>query len=132
MQVLARQQVEQGHHSVQSLNEELAALNEGLSTTNEELTEAKSALEKLNSELQERVQLRTKELKLAQQETERQRKVLHDLFMKATVPVVVLDGEGMVFQLVNPAYQRSFPGRELLDKPMLEALPELAGTPISS
>ena len=110
-QVLARQQLEQSFKKEQSLNEELAALNEELRATNEELEGAKRALEKLNSELEERVQQRTKELNLAQQETELQRKELHDLLMEAAVPVVVLDGEEMVFELVNPTYQQSFPGR---------------------
>ena len=129
-QVLARQQLEQSLNKEQSLNEELAALNEEFRATNEELAGATRALEKLNTELEERVQLRTKELKLAQQETERQRKVLHDLFMDAPAPIVILDGEEMVYQLVNPAYQQIFPGRELLGKPLVEALPELVGTPI--
>ena len=129
-QVLARQQLEQSYEKVQSLNKELAVLNEELRTTNEELAEAKKALEKLNSELDERVQGRTKELKLAQQETERQRRILNDLFMEAPAPIVILDGEEMVYQLVNPAYQQIFPGRELLEKPLIEALPELIGTQI--
>jgi signal transduction histidine kinase len=37
-----------------------------------------------------------------------------------------------VFQLVNPAYQRAFPGRALSGKPVLEALPELTGTPLEA
>ncbi|MDO7873955.1 PAS domain-containing sensor histidine kinase [Hymenobacter sp. ASUV-10] len=52
------------------------------------------------------------------------------MFMQAPAPIVILDGPELVFQLVNPAYQRIFPGRELLNKPLLEALPELADTPI--
>ncbi|WP_224994231.1 PAS domain-containing protein [Cesiribacter sp. SM1] len=129
-QVLARQQLEQSFKKEQKLNEELAALNEELRATNEELAWATKALEKLNTELEERVHGRTKELKLAQQETERQRKVLHDLFMNAPAPIVILDGEEMVYELVNPAYQQIFPGRELLGKTLLEALPELSETQI--
>jgi len=64
----------------------------------------------------------------AQREAERQQ--LHHLFMEAPAPIVILDGSALVYQLVNPAYQRIFPGRTLLDKPVLEALPEIAGTPI--
>ena len=128
--VLVRQQLEQSLTKGQSLNEELAALNEEFRTTNEELEGVARALEKLNSELEERVQLRIKELKLAQQETERQRKVYHDLFMDAPAPIVILDGEEMVYQLVNPSYQQIFPGRELVGKNLLEALPELSETQI--
>ena len=67
---------------------------------------------------------------LARQEREAQRQQLHALFMEAPAPIVILDGPALVFQLVNPAYQRIFPGRALLGKPVREALPELAGAPI--
>ncbi|MDF7815928.1 PAS domain-containing protein [Hymenobacter sp. YC55] len=67
---------------------------------------------------------------LARQERETQRQQLEQLFRQAPTPIVILDGPDLVFQLVNPAYQRIFPGRALADKPLLEALPELVGTPI--
>ena len=66
----------------------------------------------------------------ARQEREGQRQQLHELFMQAPAPIVILDGPELVYQLVNPAYQLIFPGRVLLNKPLLEALPELAGSPI--
>ncbi len=64
------------------------------------------------------------------QAQEAQRQELEQLFMQAPAPIVILEGPDLVFQLVNPAYQRIFPGRELLDKPLLAALPELVDTPI--
>ncbi|MGI4735423.1 MAG: PAS domain-containing protein [Janthinobacterium lividum] len=67
---------------------------------------------------------------LARQAQEAQQQELEQLFMQAPAPIVILDGPDLVFQLVNPAYQRIFPGRVLADKPLLEALPELVGTPI--
>jgi signal transduction histidine kinase len=67
---------------------------------------------------------------LARQQSEQHQKELEQLFMQAPTPIVILDGPSLVFQLINPAYQRIFPGRELAGKPLLEALPELAGTPI--
>jgi signal transduction histidine kinase len=63
----------------------------------------------------------------ARQQREAERQQLHALFMEAPAPIVILDGADLVFQLVNPAYQRVFPGRALLGKPVLEALPEIAG-----
>jgi len=66
----------------------------------------------------------------ARQQVETQQQELADLFMQAPAPIVILDGPDLVFQLINPAYQRIFPGRELAGKPLLEALPELVGTPI--
>jgi signal transduction histidine kinase len=67
---------------------------------------------------------------LARQQSEQHRQQLEQLFMQAPAPIVILDGPSLVFQLINPAYQRIFPGRALAGKPLLEALPELAGTPI--
>ncbi|MGI4741438.1 MAG: PAS domain-containing protein [Janthinobacterium lividum] len=63
-------------------------------------------------------------------ELERQQQQLHALFMAAPGAIVILEGPTLVFTLVNPAYQQIFPGRELLGKPLLDALPELAGTTI--
>lgn len=67
---------------------------------------------------------------LGRQAQEAQRRELEQLFMQAPAPIVILEGPDLVFQLVNPAYQRIFPGRELLHKPLLDALPELVDTPI--
>ena len=65
-------------------------------------------------------------------EADRQREQLYTLFREAPAPIVILDGEELVFELVNPAYQQIFPGRELLGKPLSVALPEVAATPILS
>ncbi|QHJ05948.1 PAS domain-containing sensor histidine kinase [Hymenobacter busanensis] len=62
----------------------------------------------------------------ARRQGEAERQQLQQLFMEAPAPIVILDGPELVFQLVNPAYQRVFPGRALLGKPVLEALPEIA------
>lgn len=63
-------------------------------------------------------------------EVDRQQQRLEALLMEAPAPIVILDGPELIFQLVNPAYQRIFPGRQLVGKPLLEALPEVATTPI--
>lgn len=103
---------------------------EEIRITNEELALAKAALEKLNSDLEKRVAKRTREVILAQQEAERQRQRLHELFMESPAPIVILDGPDHTYELINAAYQQIFPGRSLLGKALLEALPEIAGTPI--
>ncbi|RYY21150.1 MAG: PAS domain-containing protein [Cytophagaceae bacterium] len=51
---------------------------------------------------------------------------LEHFFQQAPAPICILDGPEFVYELVNPAYQRLFPGRHLLGKPVLAALPELA------
>jgi len=55
---------------------------------------------------------------------------LERFFQQAPSPICILDGPQLVYELVNPAYQRLFPGRHLLGKPILAALPELADSPI--
>lgn len=129
-QVEARQQVEQREQDLKKLNEQLLAANAATKATNEKLTKTQQALQELNHELEERVNARTRELEAAKGETEAQASYLQKLFMEAPAPIVILDGPELTYQLVNPAYQRIFPGRELLGKPLMEALPELEGTPI--
>jgi hypothetical protein len=41
--------------------------------------------------------------------------------------VAVLHGPEMVFQLANTSYQQFFPGRDLVGKRLLDALPEASG-----
>ena len=56
-----------------------------------------------------------------------QRRELHAVLMEAPAGIVMYDGPEFIFELINPVYQSFFPGRELLGKPILEALPELEG-----
>ncbi|MEK6373177.1 MAG: ATP-binding protein [Acidobacteriota bacterium] len=55
------------------------------------------------------------------------RSTIYSLFMQAPALICVLRGSDHVFDLVNPLYQRLFPTRELLGKPIREAVPELKG-----
>jgi hypothetical protein len=43
--------------------------------------------------------------------------------MQAPAVICIHGGPDLVFELVNPAYQALFPGRELLGKPLLEVFP---------
>jgi PAS domain S-box-containing protein len=61
-------------------------------------------------------------------QTERDR--LREFFMQAPAGICILSGPKLIFELANPLYQQLFPGRHLLGKPLLEALPELSGAPI--
>ncbi len=121
-------QVEARKH-VQHLNGELAAANEALRTTNGELEQAKNALQQLNHQLEERVETRTRQLQQAQAEAHRQRERLERFFMQAPAAICVLDGPELVYELVNPEYEQLFPGRSLLGRPVLEAIPEFVGRP---
>ena len=55
---------------------------------------------------------------------------LYRLVMEAPAAICILDGPDLVFELVNPPCQQLFQGRELLGKPLAEALPELAEHPV--
>ena len=55
---------------------------------------------------------------------------LNRFFMQAPAGICMLGGPDLVFELVNPLYQQLFPGREILGKAMLEAIPEVKGAPI--
>lgn len=131
-QVLARQQVQHLNQQLGETNEELAATNEELQATNEdfllsnaELQRTQYQLQQLNQELEVRVGLRTREVQAARAGAERQRAHLERLFMQAPAAICILRGPQLVYELVNPGYQQLFPGRELLGRPVLAALPEI-------
>jgi PAS domain S-box-containing protein len=128
--VEARRQVEENEQVLQRLNGQLAAANQELRDANAELVRTQRTLQRLNADLEARVERRTAQLETARAEAEAGRRQLHALFMEAPAPIVILSGPDLVFELANPAYRRIFPGRDLLDKPLLAALPEVAGTHI--
>jgi two-component system sensor histidine kinase VicK len=70
------------------------------------------------------------ELEAVQAETASQRDRFAQFFMQAPAGICVLNGPDYQFELVNPLYQQFFPGRDILGKPLTEAIPELAGQPI--
>ncbi len=61
---------------------------------------------------------------------QRERDRLHEFLMQAPAGICILRGEDFTYELVNPLYQQLFPGRELMGKTLLEALPEIENTPI--
>ncbi|MES2731145.1 MAG: PAS domain-containing protein [Bacteroidota bacterium] len=61
--------------------------------------------------------------KAALTHAQHQRAHLENFFMQVPAAIAVLDGSMMVFELVNPTFQKYFPGRTLLGLPILEALP---------
>ena len=63
---------------------------------------------------------------------EAQAELVQDLLMKAPAWICTFIGPHHVFDLVNPRYQQLFGARQLVGKPLLEALPELAGQGIDT
>jgi signal transduction histidine kinase len=67
---------------------------------------------------------------LARQQGEVARARMERLFMEAPAAICILSSPDLVYELVNPGYQALFPGRELLGKPILMALPEIANNAV--
>ena len=70
------------------------------------------------------------EAHLARVEAERRQERLERFFAQAPAAMCVLDGPDLVYELVNPTYQALLPGRQLLGRPLLEAVPEFANQPV--
>lgn len=51
------------------------------------------------------------------------------VFYGSEDPLVIFKGPDLVYELLNDNYQSIYPGRHLLGKPLLEAVPELLFTP---
>jgi signal transduction histidine kinase len=66
----------------------------------------------------------------AQAEAERERQRLSQLVLQAPAAICLLQGPDFVYELVNPGYQQLFAGRQLVGKPLLEAVPELRETTV--
>ena len=59
------------------------------------------------------------------QQAENQRRTYDKLFAEVPVLVAILRGPEHRYEFINPAYQQVFPHRQLLGKPIAEALPEI-------
>jgi PAS domain S-box-containing protein len=55
---------------------------------------------------------------------------LREFFMQAPAGICILAGVELVFEMANPLYQKIFTGRDVVGKPLIEALPEVSGTQI--
>jgi signal transduction histidine kinase len=63
-------------------------------------------------------------------EAERERQRLSQLVLQAPAAICLLQGPDFVYELVNPGYQQLFAGRQMLGRPLLEAVPEFQGSPV--
>ncbi|WP_428331680.1 PAS domain-containing sensor histidine kinase [Mucilaginibacter sp.] len=61
---------------------------------------------------------------------QKERDRLRKFIMQAPAGICVLNGSDLTFELINPLYQALFPGRQLLGKPLLDAVPEIKHQPI--
>ena len=77
-------------------------------------------------ELVARVGARLELLHLSQRLAD-ERAAIARLFAETPMPVAILDGEELVFEVANAAYVDVVGGRQIIGKPFLEALPEMHG-----
>ena len=102
----------------QSQKEQLA-MNEELMAANEELKAAADELAFTNQQLA-----------MAKAVSELERGRLNQFLMQAPVGVCVLEGPELVYNFINPRYQALLPDRDLQDRSVFVALPELVGTQV--
>jgi PAS domain S-box-containing protein len=88
-------------------------------TLTEDITQRKQAEEERNLLLQREQEARA--------EAERAWHHLHGLLQQAPAIICILRGPQHIYELANPLYQQIVSNRELLGKPIREALPELEG-----
>jgi len=124
--VLTRRQLHQ-----RKLHKHLRATNEELWANNQRLAYTQQQVQELNQELEARVAAGVAVAQQARAEAEYQRQRLERSFQQAPLAICLLEGPDLVYELVNPAYQQRFPGRQLLGRPLLQALPELAAHPLA-
>lgn len=67
-----------------------------------------------------------REEKLSRDRGDFERHKLEAIFQASPAAMALWRGPNIVFELVNPVYQETFPGRKLEGRPFLEALPEFA------
>ncbi|MGI4738109.1 MAG: PAS domain-containing protein [Janthinobacterium lividum] len=125
--VLARQHLHQ-----RKLHKRLQATNEALLAHNQRLAYSQQQVQELNQELEARVTAGIAAAQQARAEAEYQRQRLERSFQQAPLAICLLVGSELVYELVNSAYQQRFPGRQLVGRPLLQALPELAAHPTAS
>ena len=128
-QVRGRLRTQHLNEELHRVNEQLHATNEELLANNEALADTQRQLQQLNQELECRVATGVRAAQAAEAEAERQRRQLARFFQQAPAAICVLDGPDLVYELVNPGYQKFFPGRALLGRPLPEAAPELLAQP---
>ena len=66
-------------------------------------------------------------LRLLQAGVQQERTDLANLFQQTPVPTAVVKGPELIFEMANPAYLAVVGGRDIVGKPLLEALPEARG-----
>lgn len=105
-------------------SEELAAENERLYGAAREQTQIHVQLNQALREALDAGSRQAAERVRAERETSRQREELYSMWMQVPIPICVLAGEDLVYELANPAYLAYLGNREVVGRPLIEAVPE--------
>lgn len=76
-------------------------------------------------ETNEQMALLSDQVQHAYEKAESERKMLETLFMQAPAMFCILKGPEHRFELINDKYQQLYPDKEMLHKPLAEAVPEV-------
>ncbi len=117
----------EGEQRARRRGDDLATENARLYEEAREQMEAHVQLNRALREAFDRASLEAAERARAEDEIVRQREELAAMWTQAPIPICVLAGEALVFELANPAYVKVVGGRAVVGKPLLEALPETRG-----
>ncbi|MBB6270830.1 PAS domain S-box-containing protein [Pedobacter cryoconitis] len=115
------------NEQIEAGNEQLENAAEELDTISDELVQTQEELNRLSQELEEKVSHHSEGSPHRKTEIENQKDRLKSFLMQAPAGICVLDGPEFVFELVNPSFQELFPGRSLIGKTFVAALPEIKG-----
>lgn len=113
------------NEKIELSNGQLEAAIEEIEAVNDELAETQEELNKLSQELEEKVNLNADDRSDNKLEIKAQKDRLKSFLMQAPAGICVLDGPEFIFELVNPSFQELFPGRNLIGKTFVTALPEI-------
>lgn len=106
---------------------ELVLARKKLEELNKDLSISEAKYKNLAESLELKVQERTVELSVANEEIEYQRNKLDNLLMNAPLAICLLEGPEHIYRLYNPFYSRFIGHRNLIGKTLKEALPEVEG-----
>jgi PAS domain S-box-containing protein len=89
-----------------------------------EQVRARQQLEQLNQHLEARVAERTAQVQAAAQRQAQERETFTQIFAHTPAAICIQRGPAHRYEYVNAPYQEFFPDRQLLGRPVAEALPE--------
>lgn len=105
-----------GYHPFREENGQIRGIMAVVTDVTEKVINRQSLLEKMDYQKESQIQITA------------ERQKFEAIFMDSPASIALLRGPTFIFEKVNPKYADLFRGREILNKPFTEALPEIIGT----